>query len=86
MYMSLSRLLFRSFSPHPFTQIAHIIHLDPSGPTQKTAVQQVIATLSLDNMKNDLANLTTYNNRYYRSATGSQASNDLLTKLQSVSP
>ncbi|KAG8798778.1 hypothetical protein FRC17_007323, partial [Serendipita sp. 399] len=56
----------------------------PSGPTHQTQVNAIISTLSLENLKTDLAVLTAYNNRYYRSTTGTAASNDLLAKLQTI--
>lgn len=56
----------------------------PSGPTHQTEVKALIATLSQDNLKSDLAVLTAYNNRYYRSSTGAAASNDLAAKLKTI--
>ncbi|KIM25831.1 hypothetical protein M408DRAFT_73840 [Serendipita vermifera MAFF 305830] len=56
----------------------------PSGPTHQDAVKAVISTLSVENLKTDLAVLSAYNNRYYKSTTGVQASNELVTKLKSI--
>ena len=58
----------------------------PSGPTHQDEVKAVIATLSIDNLKTDLATLTSYNNRYYKAPTGVQAANDLVVKLKEVRP
>jgi hypothetical protein len=52
--------------------------------THQREINAVIATLSIDNLKTDMAELTAYNNRYYRAATGVQAANDLVTKLKKV--
>ncbi|KAG8818112.1 hypothetical protein FRC18_000257 [Serendipita sp. 400] len=56
----------------------------PSAPTHQSQVNPVIATLSQANLKTDLAALTSYKTRYYKSTTGATASKDLLKKLQSI--
>ncbi|KAG5637248.1 hypothetical protein H0H81_005246 [Sphagnurus paluster] len=44
-------------------------------PSHQDEVKAIIATLSLDNMKSYLATLTAFNNRYYKSQTGVDATN-----------
>lgn len=56
----------------------------PSSPSKQDKVKPVIATLSQDNLKTDLAALIKYKTRYYKSTTGATAANDLLTKLKSI--
>ncbi|KAG8789875.1 hypothetical protein FRB91_003782 [Serendipita sp. 411] len=56
----------------------------PSGPTHQTQVKAIIAKLSQSNLQSDLAVLTAYNTRYYRSTTGASASNDLAAKLKTI--
>ncbi|CAG7853288.1 Leucine aminopeptidase 1; AltName: Full=Leucyl aminopeptidase 1; Short=LAP1; Flags: Precursor [Serendipita indica DSM 11827] len=56
----------------------------PSGPTHQSEVKAIISTLSIDNLKSDLAVLTAYNNRYYRSSTGAASANDLAAKLKTI--
>ncbi|KAG8811514.1 hypothetical protein FRC17_002423, partial [Serendipita sp. 399] len=56
----------------------------PSGPTHQTQVKAIITKLSQANLQSDLAVLTAYNNRYYRSTSGATASNDLAAKLRTV--
>ncbi|CAG8598577.1 9146_t:CDS:2 [Acaulospora colombiana] len=56
----------------------------PTSPSKQDKVKPVIATLSQDNLKADLAALIKYKTRYYKSTTGATAANDLLTKLKSI--
>ncbi|KIM21706.1 hypothetical protein M408DRAFT_333314 [Serendipita vermifera MAFF 305830] len=56
----------------------------PSAPTHQAQVKPVIATLSQANLKTDLAELTSYKTRYYKSATGASSANALLAKLQTI--
>jgi bacterial leucyl aminopeptidase len=54
-------------------------------PSQQTTVNPIISSLVLKNMQNNLATLTAFNNRYYKSQTGADASNWIRTAIQSVS-
>ena len=58
----------------------------PSTLTQGTSVKALTAKLSSANIQANLQTFSTYNNRYYRAATGKQASDWLLTKVQSYIP
>ena len=59
-------------------------HLVPTAPSKQAQVRPVLATLSQANLKTDLTKLTSYKNRYYKSATGAQSAKDLLAKLQAI--
>ncbi|TFK67710.1 Zn-dependent exopeptidase [Pluteus cervinus] len=56
----------------------------PSGPTRQNVIQPVINTLAIANLQTYVANLTSFNNRYYRSQTGAQASQWILDTVNSI--
>jgi leucyl aminopeptidase len=53
-------------------------------PSHQTAVKQLISTLSTSNMQSNLATLTAFNNRYYKSQTGVDSSNWILNTLNTI--
>ncbi|THV01177.1 aminopeptidase [Dendrothele bispora CBS 962.96] len=53
-------------------------------PSHQTAVNALIRTLSISNMKSLLQQLSSFNNRYYRSTTGRQASQYILDTVSSI--
>ncbi|KAK0189032.1 aminopeptidase [Armillaria mellea] len=50
-------------------------------PSKQSEVKPLLNTISTSNMKNYLTNLTSFNNRYYTSSTGLQASNWILNTV-----
>ncbi|KAJ4294640.1 hypothetical protein N0V90_008331 [Kalmusia sp. IMI 367209] len=58
----------------------------PSTLTQSTSVKALTAKLTSANIQSNLQTFSTYNNRYYRATTGKQASDWLLSKVQSYIP
>ena len=56
----------------------------PSSVTQQTAVTPLLAKLSKANLETNLVPFTQFNNRYYKSSTGKQSSEWLLSTVQSV--
>jgi leucyl aminopeptidase len=56
----------------------------PSGPTHQTAVNALIAKMSVDNMLADLTKLTSFNNRYYKSTTGVDSQKWITSTLQGI--
>lgn len=53
-------------------------------PSKQSEVEPLLNTISTSNMKNYLANLTSFNNRYYTSSTGLQASNWILNTVSDI--
>lgn len=53
-------------------------------PSQQTAVKPILSTLSTSNMASTLSSLTAFNNRYYKSSTGAQASTYILNQVKSI--
>ncbi|KAJ8079517.1 hypothetical protein AAF712_007851 [Marasmius tenuissimus] len=53
-------------------------------PSHQTQIKPILSTLSTANMQSSLSSLTAFNNRYYRSSTGADASNWILNKVKSV--
>ncbi|KAF9269163.1 Zn-dependent exopeptidase [Marasmius fiardii PR-910] len=53
-------------------------------PSHQTQVKPILSTLSISNMQSSLSSLTAFNNRYYRSSTGADASNWILSKVNSI--
>ncbi|PBK72440.1 Zn-dependent exopeptidase [Armillaria solidipes] len=53
-------------------------------PSKQSEVKPLLNTISTSNMKNYLANLTSFNNRYYTSSTGLQASNWILNTVSDI--
>ncbi|KAF8596857.1 Zn-dependent exopeptidase [Ceratobasidium sp. AG-I] len=53
-------------------------------PSKSTLVKSVIATLSTSRMSTSLTTLTAFNNRYYQSTTGAQASTWIYNQLVSI--
>ncbi|KAF4592981.1 hypothetical protein EYR38_008688 [Pleurotus pulmonarius] len=53
-------------------------------PSQQTTVNRIIATLSTANMQASLTTLSNFNNRYYRSSTGADASTWILSTVRSI--
>ncbi|EEB91933.1 hypothetical protein MPER_09634, partial [Moniliophthora perniciosa FA553] len=54
-------------------------------PSHTSAIKSILSTLSISNMQADLATFTAFNNRYYSSSTGAQASDWLLNKVKTHS-
>ncbi|KDQ19010.1 hypothetical protein BOTBODRAFT_481275 [Botryobasidium botryosum FD-172 SS1] len=55
-----------------------------AAPSHVSAVTPILSTLSTTNMQSYLSTLTAYNNRYYRSSTGAQASQWILSTLKTI--
>jgi leucyl aminopeptidase len=53
-------------------------------PSHQSAVKPILATLSTSNMQKYLTSLTAFNNRYYKSSTGADASNWILSTAQGI--
>ncbi|KAK0217834.1 hypothetical protein IW262DRAFT_1390815 [Armillaria fumosa] len=53
-------------------------------PSKQSEVKPLLNTISTSNIKNYLANLTSFNNRYYTSSTGLQASNWILKTVSDI--
>ncbi|KAL0953837.1 hypothetical protein HGRIS_005015 [Hohenbuehelia grisea] len=53
-------------------------------PSHQTAVKALTATISLANMQSNLATLSNFNNRYYKSSTGADGSNWILSTVQGI--
>ncbi|ESK93658.1 aminopeptidase [Moniliophthora roreri MCA 2997] len=53
-------------------------------PSHTSAIKSILTTLSISNMQDDLTTFTAFNNRYYSSSTGAQASDWLLSKVKTV--
>ncbi|KAG7094064.1 hypothetical protein E1B28_007684 [Marasmius oreades] len=62
---------FESFATYP-------------SPSHQTRVKPILSTISVSNMESSLSSLTAFNNRYYRSSTGADASNWILSKVKSI--
>ncbi|KAF3917149.1 hypothetical protein ABW20_dc0110417 [Dactylellina cionopaga] len=56
----------------------------PDAITHQAAVKALIPKLSADNMKTNLQKYTSFNNRYYKSSTGKEASEWLLQQVQNI--
>ncbi|KAF3923544.1 hypothetical protein AA313_de0207340 [Arthrobotrys entomopaga] len=56
----------------------------PSSITHQDAVEPLLSKLSADNMQKNLEKYTSFNNRYYKSETGKQASQWLLQQVQDI--
>jgi leucyl aminopeptidase len=56
----------------------------PTTPSHQTQVKAIIATLKTSNMQSDLTKLTSYNNRYYKSTTGVDSSNWILSTVKTI--
>ncbi|KAF7419177.1 hypothetical protein PC9H_001761 [Pleurotus ostreatus] len=52
--------------------------------SQQSIVTDAIATISLSNMQTNLGTLTSFNNRYYRSSTGADASTWILNTVRTI--
>jgi leucyl aminopeptidase len=52
--------------------------------SHQSAVKPILASMSISNMQTNLASLTAFNNRYYTSSTGADASTWILNKVQSI--
>lgn len=57
--------------------------IDPE-PSHETQVLPLLDKISIPNMQGYLGNLTSFNNRYYKSATGVEASTWILNTVKSV--
>ncbi|KXN83967.1 Leucine aminopeptidase 1 [Leucoagaricus sp. SymC.cos] len=57
---------------------------DPSGPTRQSMVNPIIAIMSVGNLQTYLNQYTTFNNRYYQSTTGVQASDWLFDTINDI--
>jgi len=57
----------------------------PEQPTHKVYVNELISSLSIQNMRNQNDKLTSYFNRYYRSETGFEAANYIFSELAKLS-
>ena len=53
-------------------------------PSNTAAVKSILATMTTSNMQTNLNALTAFNNRYYTSTTGAQASTWILNKVKEV--
>ncbi|TFK39865.1 aminopeptidase [Crucibulum laeve] len=53
-------------------------------PSHQTQVKAILSTLSTANMQSNLAKLTAFNNRYYKSTTGADASAWILSTIKSI--
>ncbi|KAF8757801.1 peptidase M28 family [Rhizoctonia solani] len=53
-------------------------------PSKSSTVKSIISTLSTSRMQSNLATLTSYNNRYYTSSTGSSSSTWIYNQLVSI--
>ncbi|KAF8875355.1 hypothetical protein CPB85DRAFT_548541, partial [Mucidula mucida] len=53
-------------------------------PSHQSEIKPLLDTLSIPNMEANLANLTAFNNRYYRSSTGADASSWILDTVSSI--
>jgi hypothetical protein len=53
-------------------------------PSNTAAVKAILATMTTSNMQTNLNALTAFNNRYYTSTTGVQASTWILNKVKEV--
>ncbi|ESK90772.1 aminopeptidase [Moniliophthora roreri MCA 2997] len=53
-----------------------------ASPSHQLTVKPILGTLSISNMEQSLSNLTAFNNRYYNSTTGAQASEWILTRVK----
>ncbi|KAK7056407.1 hypothetical protein VNI00_002961 [Paramarasmius palmivorus] len=51
-------------------------------PSRQAAVRPILSTLSTSNMQSSLSSLTSFNNRYYTTSTGAQASEWILNKVK----
>ncbi|KAJ3575575.1 hypothetical protein NP233_g1005 [Leucocoprinus birnbaumii] len=56
----------------------------PSGPTRQTTVNPIISGLAVSNLQTYLNKFTSFNNRYYNSDTGKQASDWLFDTITSI--
>ncbi|EPS42889.1 hypothetical protein H072_3172 [Dactylellina haptotyla CBS 200.50] len=56
----------------------------PADITQQGAVKPLLTKLSADNMNKNLQKYTSFNNRYYKSATGKEASEWLLSQVHGI--
>ncbi|KAI0070534.1 Zn-dependent exopeptidase [Panus rudis PR-1116 ss-1] len=52
-------------------------------PSHQSAVNAILSTLSVSNMQSNLNTLSAFNNRYYKSSTGRDASDWILNKVKS---
>lgn len=67
-----------------YTNMFVFFSKDPS-PSHQSAVKPLLSTLSVSNMQSNLNSLTAFNNRYYRSSTGRDASQFILDTVKKVS-
>lgn len=70
--------------PWIYSEIDELSFLDPS-PSHQTQVKPLLANVSVDNMKAYLTTLTAFNNRYYTSTTGVDATNWIVKTVGDVS-
>lgn len=56
----------------------------PTSMTQRTSITPLLSKLSSANIQKDLTTFVSYNNRYYKSATGKSSSEWLLTRVKAV--
>lgn len=64
-------------TPAPKSNVAF-----PGAPTHQTEVNKYIAQINMDEPKNNLATLSSFFTRYYRTTTGEQSANWLFSKVQ----
>ncbi|KAJ7149758.1 hypothetical protein C8R43DRAFT_951736 [Mycena crocata] len=53
-------------------------------PSHQTEVKAILSTISTANMQSNLATLTAFNNRYYKSTTGASASDWILSTVKAL--
>ncbi|KAF4562920.1 hypothetical protein EYR40_007367 [Pleurotus pulmonarius] len=53
-------------------------------PTHQAEVNPILSTISVPNMQSNLEKLSGFNNRYYRSSTGGEASKWILSTVQAI--
>lgn len=53
-------------------------------PSHRAALAPILSAVSISNMQTYLSSLTAFNNRYYKSTTGSQASTYILNTVKSI--
>lgn len=68
-----------------FTVLIDIFFSSVPAPSHQAALTPILSTVSTANMQANLNQLTAFNNRYYKSTTGTQASTWILNAVKSVS-
>ncbi|KAK7445173.1 hypothetical protein VKT23_009604 [Stygiomarasmius scandens] len=63
---------------------AKVVQVNFPAPSHQNAVNPLIRNLSIPNMQSNLQQLTAFNNRYYRSSTGQQASQFILDTVSAM--